>query len=145
MRETDVTVAWVEAHNPGWVRQSFLPFCQDLEDVGWDLPPSLLIPVLVTACGQNPDLRNIPSHVWKDRPLLDDGWSRVKNAIEVVRLQNLQALGVPLRLVPSADADGFRSLIPIHSDHRFRRIPITDSDSFRSVIPIDSDHLGVSE
>ena len=35
--------------------------------------------------------------------------------------------------------------IPIHSDHRFRFIPITGSDGFRSVIPIDSDHLGVSE
>ncbi len=35
--------------------------------------------------------------------------------------------------------------IPTDSDHRFRLIPITDSDGFRSVIPIDSDHLGVSE
>lgn len=103
VRETDVTVAWVEAHNPGWVRQSFLPFCQDLEDAGWDLPPSLLIPVLVTACGQNPDLRNIPSHIWKNGSLLDDGWRRVKNAIEVVR-QEFQAVGIPLALVPSKNA-----------------------------------------
>ena len=35
--------------------------------------------------------------------------------------------------------------IPTDSDHRFRFIPITDSDGFRSVIPIDSDHVGVSE
>ena len=33
-----------------------------------------------------------------------------------------------LRFRLSADSDGFRSLIPIHSDHRFRRIPISDSD-----------------
>lgn len=103
VRETDVTVAWVEAHNPGWVRESFLPFCSELENAGWDLPPSLLVPVLVAACRQNPDLRNVPSTVWKDRALLDDGWRRVKKAIEVVR-QNLQSVGVPLRLVPSKNA-----------------------------------------
>ncbi len=103
VRETDVTVAWVEAHNPGWVRDNFLPFCNEMDEAGWALPPSLLIPVLVTACGQNPDLRNIPSEVWRDRALLDSGWRRVKNAIEVVR-QRLQALGVPLGLVPSKNA-----------------------------------------
>ena len=103
VRETDVTVAWVEAHNPGWVRESFLPFCSELENAGWDLPPSLLIPVLVAACRQNPDLRNVPSTVWKDRALLDDGWRRVRKSIEVVR-QNLQSVGVPLRLVPSKNA-----------------------------------------
>ena len=103
VRETDVTVAWVEAHNPGWVRDDFLPFCGQMDDAGWGLPPSLLIPVLVTACGQNADLRNIPPKIWMDRGRLDDGWEQVKRAIEAVR-QGLQALGVPLGLVPSKNA-----------------------------------------
>ncbi|MCY3699909.1 MAG: DUF262 domain-containing protein [Gemmatimonadetes bacterium] len=103
VRETDVTVAWVEAHNPGWVRDDFLPFCGEMDEAGWGLPPSLLIPVLVTACGQNPDLRNIPPDVWKDRVRLDDGWKEVKKAIEAVR-QSLQSCGVPLGLVPSKNA-----------------------------------------
>ena len=103
VRETDVTVAWVEAHNPGWVRSSFLPFCQELDEAGWSLPSSLLIPVLVAACGLNPNLRNIPADVWKDSSRLDDGWRRVRKAIESVR-QSFQALGIPLPLVPSKNA-----------------------------------------
>ena len=55
---------------------------------------------------------------------LDDGQPNADNRARIrTLLRLLWESGVT-----AADSDGFRSLIPIHSDHRFRRIPISDSD-----------------
>jgi len=103
VRETDVVLAWMEANGAGFMKKQFLPFCEELDDSGWSLPPNLLVPVLVAVAGQNPDLRNIPSDFWKDHSRRDAAWRRVRDAIEAVR-QHLQGVGVPMGLVPSKNA-----------------------------------------
>lgn len=103
VRETDVVLAWMEANGAGFMKKEFLPFCEQLEDSGWALPPNLLVPVLVAIAGQNPDLRNIPSDFWKDHKKRDKAWKTMQGAIERVR-QDLQNSGVPMALVPSKNA-----------------------------------------
>jgi hypothetical protein len=103
VRETDVVLAWMEANGAGFMKEDFLPFCEDLDESGWSLPPNLLVPTMVAIAGQNPDLRNIPSHFWQDHQRRDLAWGRMKQAIEAVR-QHLQNAGVPMGLVPSKNA-----------------------------------------
>jgi|GEM_PF-3186908 len=103
VRETDVVLAWMEANGAGFMKDDFLPFCEELDESGWSLPPNLLVPALVAIAGQNPDLRNIPSDFWKDHQRRDRAWGRMKKAIEEVR-QHLQNAGVPMGLVPSKNA-----------------------------------------
>ena len=103
VREADVVLAWMEANGAGFMKQEFLPFCDELDDQGWSLPPNLLVPTLVAIAGQNPDLRNIPAGFWKEHTRRDKAWKQMKEAIEEVR-QHLQSAGVPMALVPSRNA-----------------------------------------
>src|SRR5690606_15432034 len=49
--EADIYLGVVAARNPGWVRDTFLPYLRQLADAGFDLNPNLLFRAL-TAVGE---------------------------------------------------------------------------------------------
>jgi hypothetical protein len=79
VREADIYLGIVAARSPGWVRDHFLPFMNDLEDAGFDLSPSLVFRSL-SAIGQGKvNFKAVDDSFWSaDR--ITPAWKRAKTA-----------------------------------------------------------------
>ncbi|MDW8012708.1 MAG: hypothetical protein RMJ47_06970 [Bacteroidota bacterium] len=43
IKEADVVLALAAVRNPGWVREEYIPFRDELEDRGWDLEAGVFV------------------------------------------------------------------------------------------------------
>lgn len=97
--------------NPGWVREEYLPFRNDLEEHGWDLDAGIFVRTLAGIGKGRARLIEVPKDFWKPETLLPV-WKRTKEVITDV-LKRLTEFGiVSPDLLPSTN-----SLIPLFVLH----------------------------
>jgi len=114
VKEADVILALAAVRNPGWVRESYLPYRNDLEDRGWDLDPGIFIRAMTSIGRGRARLIEVPREFWNpgNLPLV---WGQTQEAMSRV-LKRLAGFGVLCSdLLPSTN-----SLIPlILLEHRW--------------------------
>jgi len=106
VKEADVTLALAAVRNPGWVRTEYLPFCNALEEHGWDLDAGIFIRTMTGIGHGRARLIEVPKEFWSPAtlPII---WRKAKEAIEEVR-KRLAEFGIfSPALLPSTN-----SLIP---------------------------------
>lgn len=77
--EADIYLGVVAARNPGWVRDTFLPFLGVLEDAGFDVDPNLLFRTLTGVGIKRVRFREIPEAFWGSETI-SDAWKRTAEA-----------------------------------------------------------------
>lgn len=77
--EADIYLGVVAARNPGWVRDTFLPFLGTLEESGFDVDPNLLFRTLTGVGIKRVRFREIPEDFW-DAGTITDAWKRAAEA-----------------------------------------------------------------
>lgn len=111
VKEADVILALAAVMNPGWVREEYLPFRNDLEEHGWDLDAGIFVRTLAGIGKGRCRLIEVPKNFWKPEILLPV-WKRTKEIITDV-LKRLTEFGiVSPDLLPSTN-----SLIPLFVLH----------------------------
>jgi hypothetical protein len=79
VREADIYLGIVAARSPGWVRDNFLPFMNDLEDAGFSVSPSLVFRSL-SAIGQGKvNFKAVEDTFW-NADQIGPAWKRTKSA-----------------------------------------------------------------
>jgi hypothetical protein len=114
VKEADTFLALAAARNPGWVREGYLPFQEDLADRGWDLEAGIFIRTMTGLETGQARLRDVPKDFWGPDQLLP-AWRKAKSAISRV-VKHLAQKGVSsVYLLPSTNA-----LVPLFIlHHRF--------------------------
>ena len=111
VREADVVLALAAVRNPGWVREQYLPFRNDLEDTGWDLDAGVFVRTMTGIGRGRARLIEVPKDFWRPEnlPLV---WQSAQETISEV-LKRLAEFGiVSADLLPSTN-----SLIPLFVLH----------------------------
>lgn len=111
VKEADVVLALAAVRNPGWVRDEYLPFRNDLEERGWNLDAGIFIRTM-TGIGQGrARLIEVRKDFWNPENL-PSVWNKTKVTIEEVR-RRLAEFGIfSPDLLPSTN-----SLIPFFVLH----------------------------
>jgi len=123
IRETDTRFALITVYNPGWRRDEFDPFLQELEERGWDIPPGYLLQAMTVFHLGKARMSEVNESFWRQD--VQGVWRVFKKAIDEV-VTYLWDRGIPaIDLVPSE-----YTLIPLLAMHaRFRE---TRSYSFEA-------------
>lgn len=112
VKEADVVLALAAVRNPGWVREQYLPFRNDLEDRGWDLDAGIFIRTMTGIGKGRARLIEVPKDFWNRENLLPI-WDAARETISEV-LKRLAEFGImSVDLLPSTN-----SLIPLFVLHR---------------------------
>ncbi len=77
--EADIYLGVVAARNPGWVRNTFLPYLQDLADAGFDIDPNLLFRTLTGVGAKKVRFREIQDAFWETKHVAP-AWARTAEA-----------------------------------------------------------------
>lgn len=77
--EADIYLGVVAAHNPGWVRHTFLPNLRSLAEAGFDLDPNLLFRTLTGVGAKKVRFREIPESFWLPQSV-GPAWERTAEA-----------------------------------------------------------------
>jgi len=111
VREADVVLALAAVRNPGWVREQYLPFRDDLEERGWDLDAGIFVRTMAAIGTGRARLIEVPRDFW-GQETLPDVWKRTKDTIADC-LKRLAEYGVlSASILPSTN-----SLIPLFVLH----------------------------
>lgn len=111
VKEADVVLALAAVRNPGWVREEYLPFRNDLEERGWDLDAGIFVRTITGIGAGRARLIEVPKDFW-NREKFPTAWEQTKEAIKecVKRLAEIGLLSADL--LPSKN-----SLIPLFVFH----------------------------
>ena len=77
--EADIYLGVVAAKNPGWVRDTFLPYLRSLAESGFDLDPNLLFRTLTGVGSKKVRFRTIPEAFWEPNNIAP-AWDRTAMA-----------------------------------------------------------------
>lgn len=111
VKEADVILALAAVRNPGWVREEYLPFRNQLEEGGWDLDAGIFIRTMTGIGYGRARLIEVPRDFW-NREKLPPVWGHCRDTITEV-LKRLGEFGiVSADLLPSTN-----SLIPLFVLH----------------------------
>jgi len=77
--EADIYLGVVASRNPGWVRDSFLPYLRGLETEGFHLDPNLLFRSLTAIGSGSVRFKDIPDDFWGSQRLMQ-AWDRCKRS-----------------------------------------------------------------
>lgn len=77
--EADIYLGIVAARNPGWVRDTFLPYLKSLAETGFDLNPNLLFRSVTGVGEKKTRFKDIPDSFWGEARIVP-AWHRTKNA-----------------------------------------------------------------
>lgn len=77
--EADIYLGVVAAKNPGWVRDTFLPYLRSLAEAGFDLDPNLLFRTVTGVGSKKVRFREIPESFWEPKSIIP-AWERTANA-----------------------------------------------------------------
>ena len=111
VREADVVLALAAVRNPGWVREHYLPFRNDLEDKGWDFDAGVFVRTMTGIGKGRARLIEVPKDFWRPEKL-SPVWQFAKETISGV-LKRLAEFGIAsVDLLPSTN-----SLIPLFVLH----------------------------
>ncbi len=79
MTEADIYLGVVAARNPGWVRDTFLPYLRSLAETGFDLDPNLLFRTLTGVGAKRVRFREIPDSFWEPKSIAP-AWGKTETA-----------------------------------------------------------------
>lgn len=118
VKEADVTLALAAVRNPGWVREQYLPYCENLEERGWDLDAGIFIRAMTAIGHGRARLIEVPKAFWGPNSL-PQMWTQASDTLSEV-LKRLAEFGVlSPDLLPSTN-----SLIPLVAlHHRWGQAP----------------------
>jgi hypothetical protein len=77
--EADIYLGVVAARNPGWVRDTFLPYLRSLAESGFDVDPNLLFRTLTGVGARRVRFREIPDSFW-EAASIGVAWDKTANA-----------------------------------------------------------------
>jgi len=77
--EADIYLGIVAARNPGWVRDTFLPYLAQLKDAGFDLNPNLLFRTVTAVGVKKVRFRTIDDEFWYPNNLIP-AWQKAIDA-----------------------------------------------------------------
>ena len=77
--EADIYLGVVAAKNPGWVRDTFLPYLRSLAESGFDLDPNLLFRTLTGVGSKKVRFRTISEDFWEPNSIAP-AWDRTAKA-----------------------------------------------------------------
>jgi hypothetical protein len=77
--EADIYLGVVAARNPGWVRETFLPFLRVLGETGFGIDPNLLFRTMTGVGIKKVRFREIPDDFWEGEKI-KPAWDRTSNA-----------------------------------------------------------------
>lgn len=77
--EADIYLGVVAARNPGWVRDTFLPYLRDLAEAGFDIDPNLLFRTLTGVGTKKVRFRDIQDAFWESKHVAP-AWKRTAEA-----------------------------------------------------------------
>lgn len=119
VKEADVILALAAVRNPGWVREEYLPFRNELEDRGWDLDAGIFIRTMTGIGRGRARLLEVPKDFWWPNNL-HTVWKDTRETIMEVLAKRLVEFGITSAdLIPSTN-----SLIPLFVlHHRWRAEP----------------------
>jgi hypothetical protein len=107
VKEADVILALAAVLNPGWVRQEYIPFSEDLDNKGWNLDAGIYIRTMTGIGYGRARLIEVPHHFW-DKDSLPNVWKETTIAIHEC-LKRFEEFGIlSSELLPSKN-----SLIPL--------------------------------
>jgi len=108
IRESDIVVALVASKQKGWIRERFNPFLKQLEVMGFEFDPSVVVRTLAIIGHGSARLKDIPRSFWEPSDQFNEHWLKTKEAIHAVT-KNLVENGVlSSDLLPSLNV-----LIPV--------------------------------
>ncbi|GBC82948.1 hypothetical protein HRbin10_02086 [bacterium HR10] len=111
VKEADVVLALAAVRNPGWVREDYLPFRNDLEERGWDLDAGIFIRTMTGIGRERARLIEVSKDFWNPENLRN-AWKKTGESITDV-LKRLAEFGITSdELLPSTN-----SLIPLFVLH----------------------------
>ncbi|MCS6840119.1 MAG: DUF262 domain-containing protein [Roseiflexus sp.] len=111
VKEADVVLALAAVRNPGWVREEYVPFRNDLEDLGWDLDAGVFVRTMTGIGKGRARLIEVPKDFWSPQSL-STVWKQARDTIAEV-LKRLAEFGIMSGdLLPSTN-----SLIPLFVLH----------------------------
>ena len=79
--EADIYLGIVAARTPGWVRTTFLPYLNQLQDAGFDLNPNLLFRTITGVGAKRVRFKEIPDDFWQETNIRAS-WDKTKSAWE---------------------------------------------------------------
>ena len=77
--EADIALALAASQNPGWARNHFLPFIEELGDAGFEVDPNLVFRSMVSIGLGKAQLREVPRGYWSSNELAGH-WKKTKDA-----------------------------------------------------------------
>lgn len=77
--EADIYLGVVAARNPGWVRDTFLPYLRSLIESGFELDPNLLFRAVTGVGARKVRFREIPDSFWEPARITQ-AWERTAEA-----------------------------------------------------------------
>lgn len=77
--EADIYLGVVAAKNPGWVRDTFLPYLRNLAEAGFDIDPNLLFRTLTGVGSRKVRFREIGDSFWTPQNIVPS-WERTATA-----------------------------------------------------------------
>lgn len=111
VKEADVVLALAAVRNPGWVRDDYLPYRNDLEEHGWDLTAGIFIRTMTGLGRGRARLIEVSKDFWNPDKL-PATWKEAQKSITDV-LKRLAEVGIASSdLLPSTN-----SLIPLFVLH----------------------------
>jgi len=90
--EADIYLGIVASKSPGWVRDAFLPFLNDLAEAGFDVEPNLLFRTLTAVGIGKTRFREIGDEFWEPNKI-KDAWAKVQQSWKRT-IHRLQQFGV---------------------------------------------------
>lgn len=115
IKETDTRFALIASYNPGWRRDEFDPFLNELEERGWNILPGYLLQAMTVFHLGKARMSEVGDRFWRQD--VQAVWRTFRDAIDEV-VTFLWDRGIPdIDLVPSE-----YTLIPLLAMHaKFRR------------------------
>jgi hypothetical protein len=124
LTQAQVTLAWVSQYNLGWVRETFYPFLQEMEDnAGWKLDPTNVIQVMAILSEGKARVGKASPELWKSgiKPI----WPQVRGGIDDCILYLWERGIIEAEMVPSSYA-----LVSLFSmAAKFSKLPEYDRES----------------
>lgn len=80
VKEADVILALASVKNPGWIREEYMPFQEEMEERGWDLDPGIFIRTLTSMGVGRARLVEVPRDFWEGENLMPV-WKRMKEVV----------------------------------------------------------------
>ncbi len=111
VKEADVVLALAAVRNPGWVREEYLPFCGELEDIGWGLDAGIFVRTMTGIGKGRARLKEVPKDFWNPQNL-SVVWQQTREVIVEVRKRLAEVGIMSVKLLPSVN-----SLIPLFVLH----------------------------